>query len=80
MLINPFLFSLFIDTYPKSTFLIAHRPYHNNATQASFEIKFLSGANNQMATKHVNDPIAFCDNIYISLELTSATSVAHFRF
>ena len=66
--------------YPKSTFLIADRPYHKNATQASFEIKFLLGTKNQTTGVSGNEPIAFCDNIHISLELTSAVSVIRFRF
>ncbi len=66
--------------YPKSTFLFADRPYHKNATRASFEIKFLPGAKNQTMIANRNVPIAFCDNMHISLELTSAVSVIKFGF
>jgi hypothetical protein len=64
--------------YPKSAFLFADRPYHKNATRALFKIKFLPGTKNQTANGDV--PIAFCDNMHISLELTSAVSVINFGF
>jgi hypothetical protein len=66
--------------YPKWTFIIVDRPYHKNATRASFEIKFLPGTKNQTMTENDKRPIAFCDNMHISLELASAVSVINFGF
>ncbi len=66
--------------YPKSTFLFVDRPYHKNATRASFEIKFLPGTKNKTMIENRKVPIAFCDNMHISLELTSAVSVINFGF
>lgn len=62
------------------TFLFADRPYHKSATRASFEIKFDPGAKNRNLSMNSDFPIAFCDNIHISLELTSAVSVVNFGF
>ena len=66
--------------YPKWTFIIADRPYHRNAARASFEIKLLPGTKNQTIMASNHHPIAFCDNMHISLELTSAVSVINFGF
>lgn len=66
--------------HEKTTFLFANRPYNKSATQASFEIKFFPGTNHNTMAIDSAVPIAFCDNMHVSLELTSAVSVIDFGF
>jgi hypothetical protein len=74
-----YLFSV-SDMYPKTTFLFVDRLYHKATTSASFEIKFLPGTKNKTMVVNGDVPIAFCDNMHISLEFTSAVSVINFGF
>ncbi|CAF4198391.1 unnamed protein product, partial [Rotaria sordida] len=64
----------------KSTFLFADRPFNTTATQPTIMIQFNKNVTNTKNILSNAIPVAFCDNIHLSLELTSAASVINYGF
>ena len=63
----------FTDVLPDRILLVRHCPYNKNAAYILFQLDFYNQQShrNNSATFNKTHSIAFCDNIRLSLELSS---------